>query len=560
MGMDSSSGDRYFLLATILLMAMLLEAIRYRPAEWRYWSLAWAGAIALTLGIAQQGLALGSLAIPLEGLAIAFLALGLITQIAGDIWTLKRPPYRPSWHGIPLVYAFLGLALGHSIGFQADSGLYTLATGAILLGVGRRKASLKVLSYLGLAALSVGTYELLIYRMLQASGGQPGDGFTLMAVLAGAIALTQRVFSPWLTRYLKLPLLELRAVSQAHWALGTALIFIAALAGLSQPTGIALWTATALGLAAYALITGNQRWTSQMLLSTSSIWTGIGILQGLFCIAHNRFVWFPDRTFLITWGGVMACGVSWLVFRAPWQRWGWPQRPWRLLALWLPLSILGAAINYRVPTQSLLLVGAFYAWIAKQREQIRISYLSVLLFDWALLRYLADQGWLTALVWSLVMGVSALYVAEIEPYFQGLSKRQQRHWLRSLASALIGLTALYQTEIYQPLLLYAGMTLALSIGLILAGLGLKVRAFLYIGTVTFVLQIMRVLWLMISDNSLLLWAVGIALGLVFIWVAATFESKRGRRQRPDEPSNGDQIPAQSANRLETWSAALRTWD
>ncbi len=551
LGMDSNSGDRYFLLATILLMAMLLEAIRYRPTEWRYWSLAWAGAIALTLGVAQQGLSLGSL-------AIAFLALGLITQIAGDIWTLKRPPYRRSWHGIPLVYAAFGTLLGHSTAFLADSGLYTLAAGAILLGVGRRKVGLKALSYLGLAALSVGVYELLIYRMLQASGGQPGDGFTLMAVLAGAIALTQRVLSPWLTRYLKLPLLELRAVSQAHWALGTALILIAALEGLSQPTGISLWTVTVLGLAAYALITGNQRWTPQMLPATNSIWTGIGILQGLFCLAHNRFVWFPDRTFLITWGGVMACAVSWLIFQAPWQRWGWPQRPWRLLALWLPLSIIGAAINYQVPTQSLLLVGAFYAWMAKQREQIRISYLSVLLFDWALLRYLSDQGWLTALVWSLVISVSALYVAEIEPYFQGLSKRQQRHWLRSLASALIGITSLYQTEIYQPLLLYAALTLALSMGLILSGLMMKVRAFLYVGTVTFIVQIIRVLWLLISDNSLLLWAVGIALGLVFIWVAATFESRRGRRQRPDELA--DPRSQSTPNRFETWSAALRTWD
>jgi hypothetical protein len=60
------------------------------------------------------------------------------------------------------------------------------------------------------------------------------------------------------------------------------------------------------------------------------------------------------------------------------------------------------------------------------------------------------------------------------------------------------------------------------------GLVLRVRAFLYVGTLTFIAQVVRLLWLFINQYSLLLWAVGIVIGLVFIWIAATFEARRNQ--------------------------------
>jgi hypothetical protein len=72
------------------------------------------------------------------------------------------------------------------------------------------------------------------------------------------------------------------------------------------------------------------------------------------------------------------------------------------------------------------------------------------------------------------------------------------------------------------------LTLVLSLGLVILGLVLRVRAFLYIGTVTFIFRVLRLLWLFINTYSLLLWAVGIVLGLIFIWIAATFEARRSQ--------------------------------
>ena len=525
----------YVLAAAILLIAALLEAIRTEPAEWRYCSLAWVAEVALILGLTLRG-------VGYEGVAIATFALGLVSQLVADIWVRRHPPYRTSWHGIPIAYALLGVLLGH-VAFQAETGLYTLAAAALFAGVGRRQTSLHPFAYLGLAMLSIGAYELLIYRLLQASGGRPGDGVTLLAGLALLIALLERCFSAWLLRYLQISPDGLRGVAHTHWLVGSLLAVGAAIQGLGQPYGLAIWTVTSLLLAGYALSIGNYRWTSQPLIFTSSVWTTLGLLEALFCVAYIRFIWFADQTGLLTWGGVIACAIGLAFYLAPWQRWGWPVRPWRQLGLWLPMLTLSITLD-QVQTQGLLLIGAFYAGMAKQFEQIRLSYLSILLFDWALLRYLSQQGWLTALWLGLILGLSALYVVEVEPELQPPTKRQQRHWLRSLASGLVGLTALFQAEVSDPMLIFAGLTLLLAMGFVFVGLILKVRAFLYVGTGLFIVQVIRVLWLSISTNSLLLWAIGILLGLVLIWVAATSESRR----------------AQVTTLLESWASALEAWD
>lgn len=541
----------YALAASVLLMAALLEAIRYQATEWRYWSLAWAGAIAMTTGLTLQGA-------NMEGVAIAALALGLMTQIAGDLWVMRQAvalPYRQSWHGIPLAYGILGLMLGHSLWFQvdsafqtrsllqADTGLYTLFAAIIAIGVGRRPGTLRLFSYVGLAALSISAYELLIYQLLQASGGQPGDGMTLLAALALAIALAERGLAPWLTRYVQISAEGLSYVSHTHWAIGIFGVMCAIPEGMSQPQGFAIWTGTALLLACYALMVGNRLWTPQTSVGNHTVWTTVGLLTALLCIAHIRFDWFWDRAGLFSWGGVIACAIGFALYAAPWTQWGWPAKPWRCLGLWLPILTLSITLT-QVTTQGLLMVGAFYAWMAKQWGQIRISYLTVILFDWALLRYLDTQGLLTGLWVSLAFGLSALYVVQIDPWLKEASQRQRRHSLRMMSIGLIGLTALYQADISDPMLVYAALTLALSMVSMFAGLIFKIRAFLYVGTATFVLQIVRVLWRSIGTHASLLWAVGIVLGMLFIWVAATFESRR----------------SQITTLLESWSTALQTWD
>jgi hypothetical protein len=527
---------RYSLLATGIALLALLETARAAPRNWQFWSLAWLVALGLALGLALRGLGV-------REVAIATLALGLATHLLADGWVLKqRQPYRSSWHGIPLMYGVLGWGLGH-FQFDAETGYYTLVASLIAIGVGRRQASLHPLSYIGLVGVSWGAYELLVYHLLQAEGGRPGDGLTLMAGLALGIALVERWLGHWLRPYLQIQPQGLRSVAHLHWGVGSFLTLLAALTGVSHPQGILLWAVIALLLAGYALIMGNRYCTHEHVAFNAATWTWLGLIEATLGIAYARFELFPDLTVLLTWGGLFASMLGLGLYGAPWDTWGWPVRPWRQVGLWLPLLTLSITIN-QLKTQNLLIVGAFYAWMGKQMGQVRLSYWSVVLFDWAAFRALDQQGWLTPLWFNTMVGLSVLYVAEVEPYFRAASAREKRHWLRSLATGLIGLTALYQVEISEARLAFAGFTLLLSIGFILAGLVLKVRAFLYGGTVVFVLQVIRILWLFVSTNALLLWAIGIVLGLMFIWIAATFESRR----------------SQVTSLLESWAVALESWD
>lgn len=532
---------QYLLAATILLTASLAERIYHRSANWQYYSLAWAVEIAIAIFLTLQTPLESAVTSRLVLLGISTLALGFISQIAGDLWAIRHPSYRSSWHAIPVLYAAFGWCLGHDT-FSAESGWFTIAAGLILVGVGRRQIALNRLSYLGLLALSVGAYELLIYQLLQAEGGQAGDGITLLAGLALLLTVLYRIAGRRLARYSKLSPRQITLANHGHWAIGSGLCAIAPIEGLSQPRGITLWTATALLTAGYALVVGNRRWTPHLCVGDHAVWTKVGLLGILLCVAYDRFVWFPDRTALLVWGGVIACLIGWALYALPWERIGWGDEV-RSLGIWLPLLTL--SITWlEVQTQGMLIVAAFYAWMANRTERIRLSYLGVALFDLALLDYLNGRAWLTAMTFSLIVSLSILYLTEVDPYFRSGPKRQQKHWIRVLASGLVGISALYQTEVSDPLLVFAAVAVVIGILFIFAGLILKVRAFLYVGTATFVLQILRVLWLFISANSLLLWAVGIVLGLAFIWVAATFESRR----------------SQVSNQLSAWTAALETWD
>ena len=521
--------------AAILLAAALVENIHYRPAEWKYWSLGWTVGIILILVLVD-------IEANNSAIAIAFLALAFFAQMAGNLWVKRHPTYRLSWHGIPLVYAVIGAWIGH-VDFSVENGFYTIAMAALFINVGRRVDSFSPLRLLGLFAFSAGAYELLVYQLSQASGGSPGDGITLLAALTVAIAFLEKWLSPWLQKYVKLPLSTVQKTAHLHWAFGSLLSALAFANGLSQPVGTLLWTTIVLLLSAYALSVGNRRWTPQTHIGNHLSWTSVGLLEVLLCLAFSRFELFFDRATLLVWAAVIASLASAVVYSLPWERWGWPIRPFRLLGTWLPLLAVGTTL-LQIKIPGLLAVSAFYAWLAQTARRIRLSYLSIFLIDWALLRYLNDLSLLTELGLAIIVGLSVLYVAQVDPYFRNIEQRQQRHILRVLASVAIALTALYQAEVFEPMLLYAGVTIILCLIFIFAGLTLKIRAFLYVGTLTFVVQIVRVLWLFISTYSLLLWAVGIVLGLMFIWIAATFESRR----------------SQVAQLLDTWTAALDTWD
>ncbi len=453
------------------------------------------------------------------GLAIATLTLGLTTQLAGDFVASRRGrnPFLSSWHAIPIFYAILGLIIAHHK-FDAYTGLYTVAAALVGIGVGRRNANFKPISYLSIFAVSAATYELLIYQLLQAKAGNPGDGLTLLAALATAIAILQRILAKWLLPYLRLDNSELKAIAHLHWVAGSGLILLALVSSLSTP-GEKIWLAVIIILAAYALIQGR---------STAS-WTYAGIWELGIAISYGLHLVLPDSV-LLNWSPAIACFFAYFMYVLPWTNWGWSATPWQNSAMLLPISIIFLN-GWSVSIQSLLLVAAFYAWIAKARSQVRLSYLSVGLANWAIIRIFNSQAIAEPLWYALLWGGSLLYVAQIDPALRSPSGRETRHLLRCLAIGLICFTALYQAEvgIYGISPLFLGfLTIGLGIVVILIGIALRVRAFLYIGTLTFTIRVLRQVWLFINDYSLFLWAIGIVAGSLLIWIALTFEARRSQ--------------------------------
>lgn len=445
-------------------------------------------------------------------LAIANLALGILSLGLGALRMKQTDrPYQVSEQLIPLFYGSLGLIFGHN-SFTASTGFYTLVFCFIAIGVSRRQANFKGATFLAIAGLSWGACELLIYQLLQAVGGRVADGCLMFAALATVIACSEYILAPWLVQFVKLSVKELRIIANLHWIVASGLAFLALVAGLSSGME-SFWIGVTSGLASYAFIQGRRR----------EDWIYAGILEACGTLGYGLYHTVP-LLFLQHWGAVLACLLAAGFYRLPWHTWGWSRRPWRRMALVLPVgSTLSTANAILVPT--LLIVGAFYAWIAMLEQQPRFSYISICLADWAIWRLLGLyqlQGHFTI---ACLVGGSLLYLAQLDPVFNAETARNQRHSLRTLATGLICLSALFESDAQ---LLWGFAAAGFFLLLILAGLVLRVRAFAYMGSIFFVLKVVRQFWLFVADQSFLLWAIGIVVGLLFIWVAATFEARRSQ--------------------------------
>jgi hypothetical protein len=576
-------GWQYVLAAAILLIATSFRTWQVSLIGGFYW-LAWSLELLISGTLALSGRSL-------DKLAISNLALGCATQLLGDWWLVRQhrsqraghpgqeirdggqedsiqnsefatrnsPPYPTSWHLIPLLYAGFGLFLAHHT-FAAATGLYTLAAALVGIGIGRRQPHFKPITYLSVFGASFGTYELLLYQLSQAQGGSPGDAIVLLAALAGFLIIALRLLLPWLVSYLRLMPTEIQAVAHIHWAIGNIFLLGALLNSLSAQ-GEWAWAGIAAVFAVYALVMGNRRWaigteqaddrfstapspTPHSPFSLQS-WTYTGIIETTFTLAYLLQLLLPEA-FVVDWAGAIAVVYSIVLYGMPWQAWGWHREPWRQSAIFLPALVVLLTAG-GIALQGLLIVAALYAWLAKSERQVRLSYISILLADWAAVRFLYTHNTAEPLWLAVLLSASLLYVTQLDPELRSPNERDKRHLLRCLATGLVCLTALYQSEVgisgILPILV-SMISIGLALGFILVGIWLQVRAFLYIGTLAFIIQILHQLWLFINDYSLLLWAVIGAMGLIFMWIAATFEARR----------------TQVAALVQYWSSELEDWE
>lgn len=467
-------------------------------------------------------------------IAIGNIILGLTTQLFGEWWRRKHQlqTLPNSFNILPLIYGAFSVIFRLNT-FADFTGFCSLGVALILIGVGRRREAFKLLLYFGIIGLSISAYELLFYQMSLSRGGVLGDGLIAMSALGTSIMYAYRILTPWLISYLCLTPRELKNIAHIHWA-WSSILFLSAIT-LSIQINFSIVLGTGLFLVRYAIWQGreNSQETNQ------EVWVYLGLIEaGIIGIYLQSLP--IGRTIseqLLPWNGAISCLFAYFLYILPWGRLGWSKIPWQCTAYVLPLIILGTTGLKTYPI-TLIIVAAYYIFLAKAATQIRFTYISLILIDWALFTWFNDLNLRDSLSYVIPIGLSLLYIAEMDEQLKLSTIKPLRQSLRMLGSGLIcGWTILF----YQNLPFIPGV---FSMITIFAGLGLKVRAFLYVGTGTFLITSIYQLVIFSLSYSFLKWIVGLLVGILLIYIAANFETRRTQitailRNISDEFANWD---------------------
>ncbi len=502
--MASSLGS---ITAALLLFTTIFYHSYKRPNNWIVYILGWSLELLIIniLEFFDQSLII---------LAITNVILGICIQIIGEWWQKRtgKVHFLSSWHILPLIYGALGAALRWNY-FNSWTGLTSLGLALIIIGIGRRKQQFKPLIYIAMGVFSWSAYELLFYQI---STLPWGDRCLSMAALATTIMYFYRLSSPWLSSYLHLTQSELKVFAHLHWFLGSSFLGISLLYPVTSQQLIGL--SAGIFLSQYAIMEGRNFLEPRQ----GEIWVYLGFLEGA-SIAIYAALNIPPiyylNYFFERWIGTVLALLSVVVYSLPWRQWGWSKRPWSLLAFCLPLVGVFSTIS-ELNYLTLLLAAICYAILSKMANRPRLFYLSLILINVVVYDWIDELNKLDPILYSSLLCLSILLIIIIEPICQGEEGKKIRHYLRLIATGIICTISLL---FYTKTGIIPG---TISLLLIAMGLSLRTRAFLFSGTITFILNVFYQLVIVSFTYTLLKWIIGLLIGLTLIWIAASFENRR----------------------------------
>jgi len=507
------------------------------------------------------------LSFAIANIILGLFSWGLIPRISknNSAWAKLNPTY------IPLVYTTLAMVWRISL-YHTYTGLITLGAAFILINTYQPNRQInRLTNYLGFLGISVGVYEIVIYKMQQSSGGSAADGMTILALVAAAIAFCYRLAaysiastgqrlvlkdtpsdkphvtpatafraSWWCSQrqrktIFNLPLSRVTLVAHIHWAISSILKIVAASIAIetTTPRLTPVSIATSFCLGAYAVIQGKDRveTASPTSKTTNDWWVYVGLVEIVATLVYSRLI-INRLSFFDPWRVVFTCAIALLIYQIPWQNFGWRATPWQRAALITP-ALMALVTAEDISYFSLFVTAVFYLRIAYAQKNLRWSYISLGFINWGIIRLVWQFN--TEFIWLAgIMSLSILYVAQFDPYF--VSQRKQRHFLRLVGCAIICVAALF----YQDPGVIPG---AVSFSLILLGLGLRIRALLFSGTITLISTVVYQLITLVAAYSFLKWVVGLLTGILSIVIAAGFEKNRDRL----------------TNKLQNYNQKLQEW-
>ncbi|MGK7934654.1 MAG: hypothetical protein AB4206_02420 [Xenococcaceae cyanobacterium] len=515
---DISEFNAYFqyLLTTILITRAIFWRYRQQPNNLILYTVVWliellvAGLITLIGG--------NSLTLAIANTILGLLSLGLIHRLATNSLTWGRL----NLAYIPLVYVVLGMIPRLSY-FNAYTGLLTLGAAIILVNTNPSEPNTnRVIKYIALAGISLGIYELVIYQMQLSSGGSIADGLTILALVAAAIAFSYRLGAWWYqqrhqTTIFSISLDRFILIAHIHWAISSILKIIAASIAIESvtPRLTPISIATSFCLGAYALIQGRETASEDTITNRANDWwVYVGIVEIAATLVYSRLI-ISKLSLFDPLRVIFTCAIALIIYQIPWQNFGWRVTPWQHTALTIP-ALMALVTAEDISYISLLCTAIFYLRIAYYQKNLRWSYVSLGFINWGIIQLVWQYN--QEFIWIAgIISLSVLYIAQFDRYFQ--SHRQQRHYLRLVGSSILCGTALF----------YQGIGIIPSVigfGLIFIGLGLKIRAFLFAGTITLILTVVYQLIILVLTYSFLKWIVGLVAGICSIVIAAGFEKQR----------------------------------
>ncbi len=523
-----------YLLTTGLIAGAILWRYRPQPNNLALYTLVWLGELfawGLVMGWGQSSFIFAA-----TNIILGIVALGIVGWL--DQSLPSETKLNLSW--VPLIYATCGI-LWRLQDFNAYTGLLTLGAGWILINTQQNNKQVnRIINYLGLAAISGGVYELVIYQMQSSTGGTIADGLTILALVSAAIAFTYRLTSWWYRQYnhgtlFNLNLSRVVLVAHIHWAISSILKIMAAgiaieVAATPRLTSVSIATSFCLGI--YAVIQGQDREenTSTNPSASNDWWVYVGLVEIFATLIYSRLI-ISQLSLFDPWRVIFTCAIALLIYQIPWHNLGWRATPWQHTALIIP-ALMALVTAEDISALSLLVTALFYLRIAYAQQNIRWSYISLGFINWLMIRFTWQHN--PEFIWlGSIISLSILYIAQFDPYCQ--THRQQRHYLRLMGSSIVCIFALLE----QPGIIPG----AISFGLIFLGLGLKIRAFLFTGTITLILTAIHQLVILVLTYSFLKWIVGLLAGICSIAIAAGFEKQRD----------------QALNQLKNYSNKLQNW-
>nr|MDJ0681999.1 hypothetical protein [Xenococcaceae cyanobacterium MO_167.B52] len=527
-----------YLLTTILVTIGIIWRYRKEPNNFVLYALVWL--TELLIG----GLVIGNggnrLALAVANIILGILSLGLIRWQRKSLAIPREERRDLSWRSsnfayIPLIYAILAILWRLSY-FNSYTGLLTITAAIILISINLDDTQTNITSkYLGFTGISFGIYELVIYQMQRSSEGSIADGITILALVAAAIAFTYRIGAWWYrdqTTIAYLSLSQFILIAHIHWAISSILKILAA--GIAIESTAPRLTLISIGisfcLGGYALIQGRDRTSpqkqlnrdnSELLTANSELersdldwWVYVGLVEIAATLVYSRLI-ITKLSLFDPWRVILTCIVALAIYQIPWQNFGWRATPWRHTALIIP-ALMALVTAEDISDLSLFCTALFYVRIAYYQKNFRWSYVSLGFINWGILRvvwqYNTDSIWLAGII-----SLSILYIAQFDSYLQ--SSRQKRHYVRLIGTSIICIAALFHQHI-------GIVPSIISLIFIAIGLGFKIRAFLFTGTITIILTVIYQLVILVLTYSFLKWIVGLCVGICSIVIAAGFEKQR----------------------------------